>query len=289
MTPQERTLDLPTHRVGLLEWEGPTPQAPLVVALHGYPDTAWTWRRVAPLLVEAGYRVVAPFQRGYAPSAIPADGDYSVRALADDAVALHAALGGDERALLVGHDWGALAATTVASRAAQPYRAIAALAVPPLAHVQPSRDVLGAWSAAMLRQPFRSWYIAVNQVPGLTERVFARMVARLWAWWSPGYDAREDLALLAQAVPDRAHERAVVSYYRAIVPGLREAMGPPQHPLLYLHGARDGCLDPRIVPVVTARMPAGRVHAVPDAGHFLELEQPDAVAGHLLRYWEELP
>ena len=73
----------------VLEW-GP-PDGRLVVALHGFPDTAWTWRHVAPLLADAGLRVAAPFLRGYAPSEIPADRDYSVRALAADAVALHAA------------------------------------------------------------------------------------------------------------------------------------------------------------------------------------------------------
>ena len=278
--PRESDVRLPTHRVRVLEW-GPA-GGPLVVALHGFPDTAWTWRRVAPLLADAGYRVAAPFLRGYAPSGIPSDGDYSVRALAADAAALPALLGGDDRAVLVGHDWGAIAAAAVAGDPASPYRRAAVLAVPPLSLMSPARESL----PALARQPFRSWYIGFNQVPGLAESSFDWLVRTLWRAWSPGYDAAEDLAFLRDAVPSRSHARAVVSYYRALRgTGARPAMKPPVKPLLYLHGERDGCLDPGFFPVVAARLPEGSPAAlVPAAGHFLHLEQPGAVAGHLLSF-----
>jgi pimeloyl-ACP methyl ester carboxylesterase len=57
---------------------------PLALCLHGFPDTAWTWRFLVPELAEAGFRVVAPFLRGYAPSAVPADGRYQAGVLALD-------------------------------------------------------------------------------------------------------------------------------------------------------------------------------------------------------------
>jgi pimeloyl-ACP methyl ester carboxylesterase len=76
---------------------------PLAVALHGFPDTAWTWRYLGPHLAGLGWRVVAPFLRGYAPSGLASS--YHVGALAADAVALHRELGGDDRTVLVGHDW----------------------------------------------------------------------------------------------------------------------------------------------------------------------------------------
>lgn len=266
---RESSVSLPTHVVRVLEW-GPA-DGPLVVALHGFPDTALTWRHVAPLLADAGWRVAAPYLRGYAPSGIPSDGDYSVRALVADAVALPGLLGGDGRTVLLGHDWGAITTNAVAADPSSPYARHVALAVPPLSAIQ-------GWDPALLRQPLHSWYIAYNQVPGLAERSFDWLSARLWRLWSPGYDATEDLAHLRSAVPDRAHARAVVSYYRALLGrGLRPALAEPVHPLLVLHGADDRCLEAGL-----ARLAGATV--VPGAGHFLQLEQPAAVAAEIVRF-----
>lgn len=281
MTPErEHDVELPTHRVRVLEWGAA--DGPLVVALHGFPDTAMTWRRVAPLLAECGWRVAAPYLRGYAPTEVPADDDYSVRALAADAVALHAALGGDEQAVLLGHDWGAITTNTVAGDPASPYAQHVSLAVPPFNLVNPTRDTLGPWAAAMLRQPLHSWYIAYNQVPGLAERHFEWLATRLWRLWSPGYDAREELAHLRASVPDREHARAVVSYYRALLGrGIGPALEDPVRPLLYLHGLDDRCLEPGLARIASRRV---QTVLVPGAGHFLQLEQPTAVAAAVLAF-----
>src|SRR6202142_4660553 len=77
---------------------------PLALCLHGFPDTAHTWRYLLPALGDAGFHAVAPWMRGYAPTQIPADGRYQTGALAADACALHEVLGGDERAVIIGHD-----------------------------------------------------------------------------------------------------------------------------------------------------------------------------------------
>lgn len=284
MTPRERTVSLPTHDVGVLEW-GPV-EGELLVALHGFPDTAWTWRAVGPLLAEAGYRVVAPFLRGYAPSDVPVDGDYSVSALAADAVALHERLGGSSSTALIGHDWGAITAGALAAEKSSPYARVALLAVPPLAWMNPTRAVARTWLSGLVRQPRHSWYIAYNQVPGLAERNFTRLARRLWRTWSPGYDATDDLAHLARAVPDQARAKAVVSYYRALASrGSRAALAEPRKPLLYLHGDRDGAIDPRFFAVARSRItPPSSAALLSGAGHFLQLEKPAEVTGHLLDF-----
>lgn len=80
-------------------------EGPLALCLHGFPDSAHTWRHLLPALADAGFRAVAPFARGYAPTSLAADHDYQLGALVADAVALHTALDGDERAVIIGHDW----------------------------------------------------------------------------------------------------------------------------------------------------------------------------------------
>ena len=75
--------------------DGPA-DGPLALCLHGFPDTAHTWRHLLPRLAEAGYHAVAPFMRGYAPTQVPPDGRYDTGTLALDACELHEALGGSE-------------------------------------------------------------------------------------------------------------------------------------------------------------------------------------------------
>ena len=107
---------------------------PLALCLHGFPDTADTWRHLLPALAGAGFRAVAPFMRGYAPTEVPADGAYHVGALVADAVALHEALGGDGDAVLIGHDWGAEAAYGAAAFAPGRWRRLVTVSrVPPAA------------------------------------------------------------------------------------------------------------------------------------------------------------
>src|SRR5436305_3354541 len=76
---------------------------PLVLCLHGFPDTAWSFRHQMPALADAGFRAVAPFMRGYAPTSVPPDGRYDVAALAEDALNPIPALG-EKQAALFGHD-----------------------------------------------------------------------------------------------------------------------------------------------------------------------------------------
>ena len=127
-----------------------------------------------------------------------------------------------------------------------------------------------------------------HQLPVLPERVFSRHVARLWRSWSPGYDPGEDLELLAAALPDRAHRRAAIDYYRAAprqgrLPATYAHLADswlamPTVPLLHLHGARDGCLSARFATRLSEVAPTTcRVEVVPSAGHFLQLERTERV------------
>lgn len=103
---------------------------PLALLLHGFPDSAQSWIPLMQQLADAGRRVVAPYMRGYAPTAIPADGCFQTAALSADAVALHEVLGGDGDAVIVGHDWGAPATYGAALLAPERWRRVIGMAVP---------------------------------------------------------------------------------------------------------------------------------------------------------------
>ncbi|GAA2722105.1 MULTISPECIES: alpha/beta hydrolase [Streptomyces] len=107
-------------------------QGPLVLLLHGFPESWYSWRHQFAPLAAAGYRVVAPDQRGYARSEQPDDiGAYTMAHLTGDVIALIHALG-EERAVVVGHDWGAPVAWTTALLRPDVVRGVAGLSVPPV-------------------------------------------------------------------------------------------------------------------------------------------------------------
>jgi pimeloyl-ACP methyl ester carboxylesterase len=290
--PRRLIVELPGLSVAALTW-GPD-DGPLALLLHGFPDTAWTWRHVGPRLTAAGWRVVAPFSRGYAPTELPADGSYQLGAIVHDVVGLHSALRAGDDALLVGHDWGAMTAYSVSAFAPDLFPRIAAMSVPPLPTLQ--RVFRGPGAARLgLRQARCSWYIGANQLPALSERAFGPLVRRLWADWSPGYDAADDLRHVAAALPDLARRRAAISYYRAMAQPWRRTrryaaeqagfLSAPSVPTLYLHGDRDGALLPELAAEVAADLVAGsQAMMVSAAGHFLQLEQPATVAEAILRF-----
>jgi pimeloyl-ACP methyl ester carboxylesterase len=257
----------------------------LALLLHGFPDTAQTWRHLMPQLANAGYRVVAPFMRGYAPSAVPADGCYQTAMLARDANALHEELGGDGDAVIIGHDWGAPSVYGAAIDAPSRWKKVVGMAVPPTA-------ALGLAFVQNLEQIKRSWYMFFFQhgladlVVGANNHAYIEM---LWRDWSPGYDASFDLEAVKKSLADPKNLQAALGYYRATLgdgyrdpslKALQDQMGSavPTQPLLYLHGTNDGCIGAEVVEAAKSMSPANAQFAiVKDAGHFLQLEQPQKV------------
>jgi pimeloyl-ACP methyl ester carboxylesterase len=259
-------------------------RGPLALCFHGFPDSAHTWRHLLPRLARAGFRAVAPFQRGYAPTAVPADGLFQSGALSMDALALHGVLGGGDDAVLVGHDWGAPTVYGAAGHEPDRWRKVVALAVPP-------GGALNAAFVTNLAQLKRSWYMFFFQHRLADVLVAANDLAfidMLWADWSPGFDGSDELAFLKPSLRDPANLQAALGYYRARLgdgrndPALDAIQAatnevPPQ-PTLYLHGATDGCIGVEVAESAGAAMPPHvTIEIIEDAGHFLHLEQPDEI------------
>jgi pimeloyl-ACP methyl ester carboxylesterase len=293
--PQWLDVATPAVQLRALTW-GPA-DAPIALCLHGFPDTAYGWRKIAPQLVDAGWRVVAPFMRGYAPSSLPSDGSYHVGALMDDALRVLDAAGPTGRDVFIGHDWGAIAGAGLAAMPDSPFTKAVIMSVPPSAAFRPLGKLPNAVRLAALlpRQLRRSWYIMYFQLPWLPERSASSVVPRLWRDWSPGYRADEDLRHVDAAIgaPDRW--RAALGYYRAMVRNSRPPaqyaelhqhwLSAPGLPTLYLHGTDDGCATAQYAPWVERVLPDGSELAIVEhAGHFLQLDQPDVVARHIVDF-----
>jgi pimeloyl-ACP methyl ester carboxylesterase len=252
---------------------------PLVLVLHGFPDHPPTFAPVVSRIAAAGFDVVAPWLRGYAPSL--ASGPYDPAQLARDALAIAAALRSDGRAFLVGHDWGAVATYVACDQAPERIAAAVTMAVPhPRAFLR---------SFVRTAQLARSWYMLAFQLPGALRWTAARdlaLVDLLWRRWSPGFaldrDAREELHACL-----RASWPAPVLYYRHAARAARSSpmIGAIHVPTLQLQGARDGCIAPSAC-AGQARGFAGafREEVVPGVGHFLHVEDPDGTAARVLSW-----
>jgi pimeloyl-ACP methyl ester carboxylesterase len=272
------------------EWGG---SGPLALLMHGFPDSPATWRHLGPRLAAAGFRAVAPWSRGYAPTAIPADGDFGADVRAADVNRLHDVLGGDENAVLVGHDWGALAAYGAVAAAPGRWRRVVTLAVPP----EPAM-VRFLRSPRQLR---RSWYTVAAQFPVerlVAENDFAR-IERLWRAWSPGYAPEPaDLDGVRSSLRAPDNLAAALGYYRAerrraLTLEFPRPAGPvPPQPTLYLHGADDGCMlahwADRSRAILREANPASQVEVVGGVGHFLHLEDPAGI-GARIEAWVTAP
>ena len=160
-------------RFGYFSWG----EGPLVLAVHGFPDTAHAWRRLGPAIARGGYRVVAPFTRGYAPTAIP-ERDTDVERMGRDVLALVTALGA-ERARLVGHDWGAEAVYAAASLDPTRVERLVTVAIPHRASLRVTPSAL--WAIR---------HFLTLQLPGAESRFGAddyAMVDALYRRWSPAW------------------------------------------------------------------------------------------------------
>ncbi|CAJ1499997.1 alpha/beta fold hydrolase [[Mycobacterium] holstebronense] len=292
---EPRWIDVSTPGVALKALSWGTPGDPVALCLHGFPDTAYGWRRLAPRLVAAGWHVVAPFMRGYAPSSIPSDGSYHIGALMDDALRVHAAVGATGRDVVIGHDWGAMAATGLAALPDSPFTKAVIMSVPPPASLRAVRGADRLTLASRVpAQLLRSWYISYFQLPWLPDRSASWVLPLLWRRWSPGYSAEEDLRHVDAAIGTPEGWRAALGPYRA----LRSLRAPdryadlhrhwlqlPRLQTLYLHGRTDGCMSPGLAQWVQPALPAGSAVAiVENAGHFLQLEQPDEIADRVLQF-----
>ncbi|MDO7842166.1 alpha/beta fold hydrolase [Sphingomonas immobilis] len=249
-----------------------------VMLLHGFPETSAMWEPLMTTLVAAGFRCVAPDQRGYSPGARPADiAAYATANLVADMFGIADALGW-ERFHLVAHDWGAIVAWRAAAERPERLASLTVLSIP---HYHAFAEA--AWTDPE-EEPYRRFLLLTVAPDGAAERVLGRGdMASFRQDWT--HHAPEEVALTLGVLRQDGALSAALAWYRASDAHRRVLAEPPAPvavPTLLIWG-RD---DPYVRPAALAlgeRIPVAGYRRVDlDAGHWLAQERPEDIAALVL-------
>jgi len=264
-------------------------QAPMVMLVHGFPDTPHGWDGVVDGLLAAGFQVLRPWLRGYTPGSAKRTALYDVVTVAGDLLAWRELFEVDE-VHLVGHDWGAITAMAAATLQPSFWRSLSLLAIPPFQRVERGLRF-------MPQQLINSSYMLVLQSvlsPWFVRQKSCAYLKHLWREWSPTWSFSDDDFRPVQEAfshPDVAW--AATRYYRALFTvhraETRRTYRIARHninlPTLLLTGADDGCMQSDLFDALVDPkcFPAGvRTVRLSGCGHFLQAENPQAVLDELL-------
>lgn len=262
--------------------EAVSPEVPLVVFLHGFPEHWWSWRHQLRAFADAGLWAVAPDMRGFNESDKPAGvASYDIERLADDVAGLIRALGRDT-AIVVGHDWGAIVAWMFAQRHAPMVSRLAILNVP--------HPVVMMRGFLRLEQLRKSWYVFFFQLPaGIPERAIAKdNWARLRQTFAEDGLGKDDIEAHVNAMRRPGAVTAGMSYYRAALRRLFTGRTPKpkriECPVLVIWGDGDRHLGKEMAAPPPRFVPNARVEHIPDASHWVQNAAPERVSELLLAF-----
>ena len=254
---------------------------PLVVLLHGFPEFWYSWRYQIPFLAEHGYTVVAPDLRGYNDSDKPRTG-YDVATLIRDIEGLVTGLG-QEKAIIVGHDWGGVLAWAFAAAYPQMTERLIVMNAPhPAAMMREFRT---------LKQLRKSWYIFFFQLPWLPEYVLLRNNANEVGRMLRGAALqkyvfpRDVTAKFQQAMSKPGAMTAALNYYRQLfrrLPGSSRVI--ISAPTLLIWGEHDIALGIELTTGLEQWVGNLEIKRIPDSGHWVQQEQPDKVNQFMLDF-----
>ena len=262
-------------------------EGPLVVLLHGFPEFWYSWRRQIPVLAAAGFHVVAPDMRGYDLSDKPRSWRaYDAGLLADDIAGLIRSFG-EKDAYVVGHDWGAAVAYTVAMSHPEVVRRLAILNVPHTA-----RMLEGFRTLKQLR---KSWYMFFFQIPKLPEYLIGRddfsFAKRSLRSDSKDAFSDEDLERYVEAWAQPGALTGMINYYRAALRrSPRKAlaqMRPIEAPTMVIWGMLDRHLGSELAEPAPEWVPNVRMERIPEATHWVQHDAPERVNELLIDFLDD--
>lgn len=298
-------------------------EGPLVLLIHGWPESWYSWRHQLKGLSDAGYRVVAPDMRGYGKTDKPEAVDaYDIEQLTADLAGLVDALG-EESAVLVGHDWGAIVTWNAMLFYPEKFSALVAMSVPyqgrsPMPPVDGMRQRFGDNFYYILY--FQEWNMAEREFDADPRGVLSRLYLspdspreepqvtdrrRSAGGWIPRMGAakelpawlnKEDLDYYVQEFSD-AGFRGGINYYRNFHRNweltARFADTSIKAPVVFLAGAKDSVIGGRTAEQLTAAMKPvvedlREVRLIPDTGHWVQQEKPEETNAVILEFLQSL-
>jgi pimeloyl-ACP methyl ester carboxylesterase len=250
---------------------------PLVVLLHGFPESRTSWKRQLPALAAAGFRAVAPDLRGYGESPKPRDVDsYRMSLLVGDVVELIESLNGGKPCVLVGHDWGAVVAWSLAMIRPDLLRKLVIINVPHPAAI--ARELKRSTKQKL--NVLYQLYFQLPMLPELTMKLFGRFFLRRMARFSP-----EEIDAKIQQW--RGNLTPMLHYYRAMGKSRSEMRGAAKRidvPTMIIWGENEPVFLPGALDDIGQWVSNVRIERLPGIGHFAQHDAADRVS-ELLVQW----
>jgi pimeloyl-ACP methyl ester carboxylesterase len=254
---------------------------PLLILLHGFPEYWGAWKAHMPLLAAAGFRVLAPDQRGYNTSdKPPAVRDYHIDTLCADIIGLIDAED-RARATIVGHDWGGAVAWRLAQTEPTRLERVAVL------NCCPGEVLKAAWRNP--GQLLKSWYRFMFQFPWIPELVlqrqdFAALADKMWGSAQPDTFSDAAIAGLKEAWAQPGAINTMLNWYRAALRCPPKAGGQITVPSLLLWGEQDAFLGTHLIDPTMAMCDDGQLVRFPENTHWINHEAVEQVCEKLIAF-----
>lgn len=257
--------------------------APLVLLLHGFPEFWYSWRHQIKALADAGYRVVAPDQRGY--NLTDKHGPYDVFQLTDDIANLIQKLGYEQAHAVVGHDWGGVVTWTFGARYPRLLEKLIVCNVP-----HPS-TMSKALRELYFPQILKSWYMTFFQIPELPERLLSQdhykgLATQLFNE-SKGKVTKEEIAYFVEAWSQPGALTGGINWYRALYRNLGRIQKTDLRvhvPSLLIWGEDDNYLTKQTAEWTHDSVDDLQIKYLPGVSHWVQQEAPETVNSYILNF-----
>lgn len=260
----------------------------LIILCHGFPDCADTWLQVWPHLQKhfPEALILAPWMRGYEPSTVFPDSEYTQTKIAGDIIEM-AKLSNGAPVHLVGHDWGAVASYRAAVMAPDLFASVTTMSIP--------LCMVAKLFSTLLRVPSQAWYSSYMLTLNLPFVYRPRIkqpgipyIKGLWEYWSPDFKFTEkEFDVVCSVLHQPGVMDAATAYYRCMfrrppMPGTYK-VDFKKVPFSIIHGRRDGCVNVKLAEIDQETL-GDIVKIIDHVGHFMTREDPERVSTEIVKH-----